>query len=301
LCNHLKIHNITVDSDTYWNNDGIDIVDCKNVQISDCDINASDDGICIKSEDWTRERFCDSITISNCSVRSSASAIKLGTSSVSHMRNISIRNIKVYDTYRSAIAIEAMQGGVVENILVENITATNTGNAIFMRIGQIRGAKHPGILRNIVLRKIKVQVPFDRPDKAYTIRGPSLPFFHNVLPSSITGIVGHPIESVLLEDITIIHPGRGKAAYANLPLNRISDVPELPTKYPEFSMFGELPAWGFYVRHVEGLKMKNVIIRVKKADYRPALVVDDAKGLKFDNLKIKGDKKNDTVFMKNVQ
>ena len=52
-----------------------------------------------------------------------------------------------------------MQGGVVENILVENITATNTGNAIFMRIGQIRGAKHPGKLRNIVLRKIKVQVP----------------------------------------------------------------------------------------------------------------------------------------------
>lgn len=301
LCNHLKIHDITVDSDTYWNNDGIDIVDCKNVQISDCDINASDDGICIKSEDWTRERFCDSITISNCRVRSSASAIKLGTSSVSHMRNISIRNIKVYDTYRSAIAIEAMQGGIIENILVENITATNTGNAIFMRIGQIRGAKHPGKLRNIVLRKIKVQVPFDRPDKAYTIRGPSLPFFHNVFPSSITGIVDHPIESVLLEDITIIYPGRGKAAYANLPLNRISDVPELPTKYPEFSMFGELPAWGFYVRHVEGLKMKNVTIRVKKADYRPAVVVDDAKGLKFDNLKIKGDKKNDTVFMKNVQ
>ena len=121
LCNNLLIKNITVDSDTYWNNDGIDIVDCKNVKITDCDINTSDDGICIKSEDWSRKRFCDSIEINNCRVRSSASAIKLGTSSVSHMRNITIRNIEVYDTYRSAIAIEAMQGGILENILVEKI------------------------------------------------------------------------------------------------------------------------------------------------------------------------------------
>ena len=301
LCNNLLIKNITVDSDTYWNNDGIDIVDCKNVKITDCDINTSDDGICIKSEDWSRKRFCDSIEINNCRVRSSASAIKLGTSSVSHMRNITIRNIEVYDTYRSAIAIEAMQGGILENILVEKINATNTGNAIFMRIGQIRRAKFPGTLRNVVIRKVKVKVPFNRPDHAYTIRGPALPFFHNTFPSSITGIIGHPIQSVLLEDVKIIYPGSGNAAYANLPINRISDIPELPKKYPEFSMFGELPAWGFYVRHVEGLKMKNVIIKIRKDDYRPALVFDDVEDLKFENLKIRGDNKSEIIFMNDVR
>ena len=42
LCNNLVINNIEVDSDTYWNNDGIDIMDCKNVEISNCDINAAD-------------------------------------------------------------------------------------------------------------------------------------------------------------------------------------------------------------------------------------------------------------------
>ena len=207
------------------------------------------------------------------------------------MRNITIRNIEVYDTYRSAIAIEAMQGGILENILVEKINATNTGNAIFMRIGQIRIAKFPGTLRNVVIRKVKVKVPFNRPDHAYTIRGPALPFFHNTFPSSITGIIGHPIQSVLLEDVKIIYPGMGNAAYANLPINRISDIPELPKKYPEFSMFGELPAWGFYVRHVEGLKMKNVIIKIRKDYYRPALVFDDVEDLKFENLKIRGDNK----------
>jgi hypothetical protein len=299
LCNNLVINNIEVDSDTYWNNDGIDIMDCKNVEISHCDINAADDGICIKSEDWTRERYCDSIFIHHCKVRSSASAIKLGTSSVSHMRNITVRHIKVYDTYRSAIAIEAMQGGIIENVLVEDIKATNTGNAIFLRVGQIRGAKYPGTLKNVILRRIKVQIPFSRPDQSYNIRGPSLPFFHNTFPSSITGIIGHPIESVLLEDIKIIYPGRGNAAYANLPVHRISDVPEVPKKYPEFSMFGELPAWGFYVRHVEGLQMKNVVLKLKKADYRPAIVFDDVDGLKLEALKVKGDKKK--IFRNNVR
>lgn len=301
LCNNLVINNIEVDSDTYWNNDGIDIMDCKNVEISNCDINAADDGICIKSEDWTRKRFCDNILISNCRVRSSASAIKLGTSSVSHMRNITIRDIKVYDTYRSAIAIEAMQGGVVENILVEDIKATNTGNAIFLRVGQIRGAKYPGTLKNVILRRIKVQIPFSRPDQSYNIRGPALPFFHNTFPSSITGIIGYPIQSVLLEDITLIYPGRGNAAYANFPLDRVDDIPELPKKYPEFSMFGELPAWGFYVRHAEGLQMKNVVLKLKKADYRPAIVFDDVDGLKLEALKVKGDKKKMKIFRNNVR
>jgi polygalacturonase len=194
-----------------------------------------------------------------------------------------------------------MQGGILENILVEKINATNTGNAIFMRIGQIRKAKFPGTLRNVVIRKVKVKVPFNRPDHAYTIRGPALPFFHNTFPSSITGIIGHPIQSVLLEDVKIIYPGRGNAAYANLPINRISDIPELPKKYPEFSMFGELPAWGFYVRHVEGLKMKNVIIKIRKDDYRPALVFDDVEDLKFENLKIRGDNKSEIIFMNDVR
>lgn len=300
-CNRVEIIGVKVDSDTYWNNDGIDIVDSKNVRITHCAINAADDGICIKSEDWTRTYFCDSIYIVDCTVRSSASAIKFGTSTVSHIRNVVVRNIKVYDTYRSAIAIESMQGGVLENILVEDIVAHNTGNAIFLRIGQIRGAKQPGTLKNITLRRIKVSVPFNRPDYAYEMRGPALPYFHNVLPSSITGIPGFPVQNVTLEDITILYPGRGNAAYANMPTNRIGDVPELPYTYPEFSMFGELPAWGLYVRHVEGLTMKNVKIKIKKGDYRPALVLDDVNGLTVEGLKVKGDKKPNLLFMQDVR
>ena len=299
-CNGIVVEGVKVESDTYWNNDGLDLIDSKNVHIKNCTINSADDGICLKSESYFPNEFCDSILIENCTVRSSASAVKFGTGSLNHIRNVVVRNIKVYDTYRSAIAIEAVQGGVLENILVENIIAKNTGNAIFMRIGRIRNVKNPGVLRNVTIRDVKVTVPFINPDYQYTIRGPELPYFHNVFPSSITGIPGHRIEDVTLENIKIIYPGRGMQAYASMPLNRIAEIPELVTSYPEFSMFGELPAWGFYVRHADGITMKNVKIKIRKPDYRPAMVFDDVNKPYIENLKIKGDDKPNPLFFKDV-
>ena len=299
-CHGLNILGVTVESDAYWNNDGIDIVDSKNVVIRDCNINSSDDGICLKSESKEVNEFCDSILIENCKIRSSASAIKFGMGSLNHMKNISVRNIKVYDTYRSAVAIEAMQGGVLENILIENINAKNTGNAIFLRIGRYKNIKNAGVLRNVTIRNIKVKIPLQNPDYDYNIRGPELPFFHNVFPSSITGVPGHPIENVTIENIKIVYPGRGNKAYANMPLDRVEEVPELVTSYPEFSMFGELPAWGFYVRHAEGITMNNIKIKIRKPDYRPAMVFDDVKSLKLENVKIKGDEKPNPIFFNNT-
>ena len=51
-------------------------------------------------------------------------------------------------------------------------------------------------------------------------------------------------------------------------------------------MFGELPAWGFYVRHVEGLKMKNIRLECVESDFRPALVFDNVQGLNLNNIRI---------------
>jgi hypothetical protein len=140
---------------------------------------------------------------------------------------------------------------------------------------------------------MKVKVPAGRPDEGYKLAGPALPYFHNVFPSSIAGIPGHPVQNVKLENIKIIYPGGGDACYARLPLNRLNDVPEKISNYPEFSMFGELPAWGFYVRHTEGLSMKNIQIKIKKRDYRPAFVFDDVKNLNIETVVVKGSDKDD--------
>lgn len=294
-CENIIMDHVKVDSDAYWNNDGIDIQDCKRVRITNCYINAADDGICLKSQ--SRDHFCDSIYIAHCTVRSSASAVKFGTVSHGGFKNVTIEHIKVFDTFRSAIAIECVDGGMLENVLIENVEAVNTGNAIFIRLGDRSKTRDPGSLRNITLRNIKVEVAFERPDYAYEIRGPALPFFHNVFPSSITGIPGHPVENVTLENIEIIYPGRGNNGLAHMPVSRLEDVPEMEAVYPEFSMFGELPSWGLYVRHVEGLSMKNVRISIAAPDYRSAMLFDDVHHLQMETISIRGDIKSKPIIL----
>ncbi|WP_445736065.1 glycosyl hydrolase family 28 protein [Mariniflexile sp.] len=74
LCDNLTLDNLKITNRAFWNNDGMDITDCKNVKIINCDVDSADDGICLKS--YYPGYFNDTIYIANCTIRSSASAIK---------------------------------------------------------------------------------------------------------------------------------------------------------------------------------------------------------------------------------
>ena len=284
-CNHLTLENMRVESTAYWNNDGIDVVDCQDVRIAGCHVNASDDGICLKSSNAASR--CDKVVVENCVVRSSASAIKFGTASRGGFRNVTIRNITVYDTYRSAIALESVDGGTLEDVDIQHITARNTGNAIFIRLGHRRPNVPPGIIRHITIRDVTVDVPADKPDRGYETEGPALRYPHNLFPSSITGLPGHPVEDVTLEHIRIVYHGKDDPAFGRYGgLDSLDQVPENEKDYPEFSMFGELPAWGFYVRHAKDIHFDHVNLRQEGtgassrsgASFRPAVIFDDVQG-----------------------
>ncbi|MEP6794081.1 MAG: glycoside hydrolase family 28 protein, partial [Saprospiraceae bacterium] len=226
--------------------------------------------------------------------------IKFGAVSHGGFKNVTIEKIKVFDTFRSVLAIECVDGGIIENIVVDHLKAINTGNALFIRLGDRNNNRDAGILKNVIIKNMKVDIAFGRPDHAYEIRGPELSFFHNTFPSSITGIPGHRVENVILENIEINYPGRGNNGFANMPLSRLDEVPEKTGDYPEFSMFGELPAWGFYVRHMDGLTMKNIKLNIKAPDYRPALIFDDVQNLDIKSLRIRGDIKDKQIILHNA-
>ena len=313
-CDKVIIDSIDVFSNTYWNNDGIDITDSKNVRITNSRVNSSDDGICLKSED--RNSLCENVLIANCHIRSSANAVKLGTASHGGFRNIMVRDIEVWDTYRSVIALEAVDGGILENIDVRNMTGVNTGNAMLIRLGHRNKDNVYSRVKNIYIGNIKVQVPKGKPDAGYPIEGPLLkypPNFvknpanpyqsvspwnhstfdttavvypHNVFPSSITGLPGHEPENITLENIEIHYDGGGSRETNFFPLDSLHAITEAETSYPEFSMFGELPAWGMYVRHVKGLNMKNVRLILNNPDYRIGMLFDDVQGLQLENIAI---------------
>ena len=296
MCDNMRLTGFKVTNRAYWNNDGIDITDCRNVIVSGCRINSADDGICLKS--YHTDGSNDSITITNCHITSSASAIKLGTASWGAFRNINIRHIRVKDTFRSAIAIESVDGAHIENINVEDIKARNTGNALFIRLGHRAGAA-PGSIRNISIKGLSCHIPFGRPDIGYDLRGPEVNFFHNPFPSPISGIPGHNIENITLSDINISCPGRATKGMAYIPLTDLSRVPECIDEYPEFSMFGELPSWGLYLRHVCGLTLRNVRLEVRDKDFRPAIVMQDVENVTTEQLRLPKTKGKEEIIKPN--
>lgn len=282
-CKNLTVKGITVDSKSYWNNDGIDIVDCDSVSVTDSYFDAADDGICLKSHN--ADFICQNVYIHNNTIRTSANGIKFGTASLGGFRNIKIINNLVFDTYRSAITFAAVDGGLVENVIVDSLRSINTGNVIFLRIGERRAGKK-GKMNNIIISNVYAEVPSTKPDAGYNYEGPVEDMPRNISPSSIVGMPDAIIENVTLKNIEINYPGGGNPSFAKVGLDELDKVPEMGASYPEFSMFKELPAWGFYVRHAKGVTFENVTLSCVKKDYRTAIVLDDANGVDIKTLKV---------------
>lgn len=277
-CKNLWLDSIRVDSKAFWNNDGIDIVDCDSVAITNSYIDADDDGVCLKSHDASK--YCNNILVSNCVIRSSANGIKFGTASYGGFRNVRLVNNKVFDTYRSAIALEAVDGGFVEDVLVDGLEVFNTGHAIFLRIGE-RLAGKKGRLENIRINNMTVEIAAGKPDAGYDYEGPIEDMPRNISPVVIAGLPGALISNVLLQNVSIKYPGGGNPLFAKLSLDSLDRVPERATAYPDFSMFRELPAWGVYIRHATGIQFQNVVLSCEKQDYRTAIVLDDVHQSRF--------------------
>ena len=296
-CKNLVVEDITVDSKSYWNNDGIDITDCDSVVVRNCYFDAADDGICLKSH--STDFICQNVFIYNNTIRTSANGIKFGTASNGGFKNIQIINNTVFDTYRSAITFAAVDGGIVEDIVVDSLRSINTGNVIFLRIGERKKGKK-GKMNNISISNVYAEVPATKADAGYNYEGPVEDLPRNISPASIVGMPDVAITNVTLKNIEIHYPGGGNPRYAKVGLDELDKVPELPANYPEFSMFKELPAWGFYVRHVKGITFENVTLTCEKEDYRTSIVLDDVQGATFKSLKVEEPgKKKEPVYSHN--
>jgi polygalacturonase len=256
-CENVEISGVTIRSRIRENRDGMDIDSCDRVHISNCDIYSGDDAIVLKS---TMNRPCRRVTVSNCTLSSGASALKLGTESQGGFEDITFDNCVIYDTPGTAICLGEVDGGVCERINVSNITIKGAEVAIFVRLGNratpIPGLPPPGMgkMRDILISNIQ----------ASGIKN---------LGCSITGIPQYPVENVTLQNIRIRFAGGGTAADA------ARAVPEKETGYPNGKMFGILPAYGFYCRHVNGLRLHNLDLAWENVDARPALLADDVADL----------------------
>jgi hypothetical protein len=112
--------------------------------------------------------------------------------------------------------------------------------------------------------------------------------------SIISGIPGYQIEDVQLSNIRIYAKGGGTKEQAAL------DPPERENIYPEPTMFGELPAYGFFIRHIKGLQMRDVEVSYLTPDQRPAFVLNDVGGVEFIHIKAQRESDVPTFVLKNI-
>ncbi|MEX8548450.1 MAG: glycoside hydrolase family 28 protein [Mucilaginibacter sp.] len=283
-CKNVIVDSIRVDSRAFWNNDGIDIVDCDGFKVSNSYFNASDDGICLKS--LGPDVANQNILIQNNSMTTEASGIKFGTASLGGFKNIRILNNKVFDTNRSAIALEAVDGAVIENIEVDGIKGINIGNAIFLRVGARKGTRK-GKVENVSIQNVNVE-----------LRAEKNPL-KNMPGVVIAGMPDQIITNVKLKNIVIKSPGGADKALAKVSIDNIKDIPEKPNSYPEYNMFGELPAWGVFIRHARDIQIEGLFITAAKADFRTAIVLDDVHHSAFKKLTVKEPESKKTSYINN--
>jgi hypothetical protein len=278
-CENVLVQGITIYSHTNGNNDGIDIDSCRRFRIAACDLDCGDDAICIKS---TRATPSENIVVTGCVIRSIWGALKLGTESVGDFRNIIISDCVIRDTCGGGLKIISMDGCRLENVQINNIIMDNVSGPIFIRLGARLRRYHAdqperpvGILRNVSLRNITGTVW----EEGCLLYG-KLKRKAGII---ITGLPGHPIEDLRLEGIRFTFPGGGTAADA-----AHYAVPEQPTEYPEFPSFHPIPAWGFYLRHVKGLTLRDVDLKLAGSDARSAFFTEDVSGLQLDGISAEG-------------
>jgi polygalacturonase len=310
---NLTIDNLLIDT----NRDGIDVDCCRNVRISNCSVNSPwDDAICPKSSfALGSARPTENVTITNCYVTGAYEmgtmldgtwkrwptdeaqqakvvpyfpkefngSIKLGTESNGAFRNITISNC-VFDGCKG-FALESSDGAVIEDITFSNITMRDcTNTPLFLRLGsRMRGpAGVPvGTLKRVIISNIVST------NSVSQLGGGGI----------ISGIPGHHIEDIKIHDVYLEHVGGGTKEMAAFdPTESSQDDP-----YPDPDQFGDIPASGFFLRHLNNVEFSNVEVAFPRPEARPVFWMNNVDGADFFRIKTPKKLTTSVFVLKNVR
>lgn len=248
---HLTISDVNINDDGLGGNrDGIDVVDCWHTVIEGCTIDSGDDSICVKSG---HPRGVNDLLVKNCVItRSQSNGIKFGTASRGPLTHIIIQDCTLRNVDHSAMALESVDGSEISDVTFQRIHFTDCQNAIFIGLGR-RGRALVGGIHDITFRDITGSALKD-------VRGCPI---SGCITNGITYYVGN----ILFNNVNISFKG----GLSSIP----SDPPEYAGQYPENTMWGNLPAYGYYLRHATNVTFANCRTSAATADARPWIATND--------------------------
>lgn len=265
-CENLLIEDITVRNQANYNNDGLDIDGCRDVIVRRCDIISGDDALCFKG---ASEMPTCRVLVEDCSLFSSCNAIKVGTDTQGSFREVFVRRCRIGGVERdergikhpcadSAISLEMVDGGTLEDFRLADIHISRAWSPIFMRL-EDRGRVKPndpkppvGTLRRVLIENVRGEN--NGPRGSYMLAVPE-----------------KAIEDVVISGFeTTQHASVNPAAEA--------DFDEMRGIYPDAHMIddkGDAPAYALWARHVHGLHLCDYRVIPAGTEKRPEFAMDN--------------------------
>ena len=179
-CEGVEVHRLTIRAPhepiKAASSDGIDIDSTRNVLITGCDIECDDDAICLKAgrdADGLRvNRPTENVVIRDCHVGHAAGLVVFGSETSGGIRNVKIYDCRADNGCGEVVRFKTRmgRGGVVEDILYENIQAEGLRQAINFNMDSfsttwvpeefrtpVPAEKGTPIFRNITVRNLTVK------------------------------------------------------------------------------------------------------------------------------------------------
>ena len=280
---HISIEDMIIDNNRHVaNTDGIDIMSSKHVKVRHVFVSTADDGLCVKApmvqgHDSINVEASDmemggaeDIEIEDATVISVMNAFKIGTETYFDIKNVSCRNCTfmlpdIFPGGVSGISIESADGSNISDIHLENITMKNIAVPVFIslckrnKFGYLseedrKEKEKGGSVRNITIENVKAEGM----ESTCIITG-----FKDE-----DGYVGR-IEDVKIRNLEAVYLDNEER------LDVLPQIRENVRDYPESNALGDMPSYGFYIRHTKNVCLDNVQIKPRSMNTRPMLATDD--------------------------
>lgn len=281
FCKDVEVDGVTIDNKYQ---DGFNIESCEDVRISNCSLVCGDDAFAFTTS--AVDRPVRNVTIANCTAKSIWSGVRLGPLSKGAFENIVFNNVVFYDCKGGGIKIDPQEGGEVRNCQFTNIRMDNVVSPICIltapweEIGSQENPPKlmkPSKIKNLLFANMIIDAAgacFPQPDHDAT-------FFINGHKDAL-------IENVVFDNLMVTFPGKGTAEHA--ARRDLLDAHEIPwNKYGYWHthkhVWGVPPAYGMYVRNVDGFRVSNCSFQLAAPDARPALMVYQCADVSVDGLR----------------
>jgi len=249
--------------------DAFDLIDSSYVIVTNCNIQGSDDAMCLKSDYALGLKIgCQNIHIVNCQISSTENnALQFGSETVGPFQDVTWANIGINGAGKAGIGITTQDGSVIDGVTYDNINMTNCACPIFLKLGyRTSGSPNPSVgrIQNISFNNVTaVQSTLFGHTNTATING----------YSNGTNI---PIENITFNNVKLSIPG-------GLPATAITNVPvENNSDYVPNDM-GLRPSYGWYVRYAGNISFTNCQVHFDNNDDRPAVITDTTTNILFEN------------------